>query len=112
ELAEERLLPVLGVVLVGERPVNVDELRGTHGEASSLEAAEDLAGQTALHGVRLDQNQSSLQGHGAETLLGAATPSSARSPRRRQWCLRRWDDRTLPGLGQLDRRAAHDRRLA
>ena len=57
QLAEERLLPVLGVVRLAELAVHMDELAGPQGETSALDAREDLAGQPSLHGVRLDQDQ-------------------------------------------------------
>ena len=63
ELAEERLLGVLGVVLLGQPAVDGEQPGGTHGEAAGLEAAEDLAGKAALDGIRLDQDESALDRH-------------------------------------------------
>ena len=85
ELAEERLLAVLGVVLVRELAVDLDELRGAQGQAAALEARQDLAGERALDGVRLDQDECPLDGHGAPSLVGrygscAALGAAARAP--------------------------------
>src|SRR6187401_425290 len=57
ELAEERLLPVLRVVLFGELAVDGEELGGAHLQPAPLEAAEDLAGERALDRVGLDQDE-------------------------------------------------------
>src|SRR5436309_3041276 len=60
QLAEERLLVVLGVVLLGERAVDRQQPAGAHAQPAGLEAAEDLSGETALDGVRLDQDECAL----------------------------------------------------
>src|SRR6187431_3238563 len=57
QLAEERLLAVLGVVLLRERAVDEHELRAAQREAASLEPAEDLAGELPLDRVWLDQDE-------------------------------------------------------
>src|SRR5262249_421506 len=62
ELAEERALAVLVVVLLGEVGVGVDQLEGDDLQALLLEAGEDLAAETAPQSVRLHQDQGSSQG--------------------------------------------------
>ena len=57
ELAEERLLLVLCVVLLRQLPVDLDELPRAEREAAPLDAREDLAGEAPLHRVGLDQDQ-------------------------------------------------------
>src|SRR5919106_2744357 len=57
QLPEEGLLPVLLVVTLGQVPIDVNEPRGPHAQPALLEAREDLARQTALHAVRLDQDK-------------------------------------------------------
>ena len=61
ELAEERLLPVLRVVLPRERLVHQNQLRGPDLQPPLLEAREDLAGKSALHRVRLDQDEGTFR---------------------------------------------------
>jgi hypothetical protein len=73
QLAEERLLAMLGVVLFSERAVDAQQLRGEQREAAALDPAEDLPGERALHRVGLDQDQTTFDGHGvadAESVLG------------------------------------------
>jgi len=53
---------VLGVVLLRERTVDRQELRRAELEPTLLEARQDLAGELALNGIGLDQNQSSFGG--------------------------------------------------
>ena len=67
ELAEEALLGVLGVVLVGDRVVRGHQLQGDETQALALEARDDLAGQAPLEGVRLDQDQGAVVCHGRES---------------------------------------------
>jgi hypothetical protein len=57
QLAEERLLRVLGVVLLGLRALDGHVLEGGDLQALALEAGDDLARQVALERVRLDQDQ-------------------------------------------------------
>src|SRR6185503_11895280 len=63
QLAEKRLLGVLGVVLLRELAVDLDEPRFPDLQPAALEAREDLAGQLALHRVGLDQHQCPLDRH-------------------------------------------------
>src|SRR5439155_10054678 len=58
------------VVLLGERLIDREQLRLAHLEAALLEAAQDLAGQPAPHGIGLDQDESALSRHRRRTLLG------------------------------------------
>jgi hypothetical protein len=51
-------------VLLRERAVDREQLAGSHDEPTRLEPVEDLPGQAALDGVRLDQDESPLHGHG------------------------------------------------
>ena len=79
ELAEERLLRVLGVVPLGKLSIDVEQLRRANHEAASLEAPDDLAEQAALHGVGLDEDERPLH---AGNLLGCSTlPPRLRSLR-------------------------------
>ena len=55
--AEERLLAMDGVVLLGERAVDVDELEPDDPEASFLVAREDPPDQETLDAVGFDENQ-------------------------------------------------------
>src|SRR5262249_20184140 len=57
ELAEEGLLAVLGVVLLTELAARGDEPRLPDLEAARLDPPEDLAGEAALHRVRLDEDE-------------------------------------------------------
>ena len=61
ELAEERLLLVLGVVLLRELAINSQELCRAQLEPALLETLEDLAGELAPDSVRLDQNEGRLR---------------------------------------------------
>src|SRR5207247_4689898 len=72
QLAEERLLGVLGVVLLGQRAVDRYEPRLPHNEPAPLEAAEDLACEPARQRVRLDQNQGPLDRQTARSLRAFA----------------------------------------
>jgi hypothetical protein len=63
QLAEEGLLGVLGVVLLRQLAVDLNEAGIAELEAAPLEAREDLAGQLALHGVGLDQHQRPFDRH-------------------------------------------------
>src|SRR5918992_4073323 len=57
EVSEERLLAVLGVVLLGQLAIDAHVLHGDDREPLALEPADDLAGQAALERVRLHQDQ-------------------------------------------------------
>ena len=57
ELAEERLLAVLGVVRLAELAVDRDELPGAEREAAALDPREDLAREPPLDSVGLDQDE-------------------------------------------------------
>src|SRR5436190_14849565 len=57
ELAEERLLPVFGVVRLAELAADVNQLSGPEREPAAFDAREDLAGEAPLDRVRLDQDQ-------------------------------------------------------
>src|SRR5437588_5592965 len=65
ELAEERLLLVLGVMRLAQIAARGEELAREHGEAAALDARQDVAGETAPHGIRLDQDHGPLTCHGA-----------------------------------------------
>ena len=62
ELAVERLVVVLGVVLLGQRLVDGAQLGGDEREALALEAADDLADQAALDGVGLAHDEGPVHG--------------------------------------------------
>ena len=76
ELAEERLLGVLGVVLVGDLLVGLHQLQRLDPQALALEAGDHLAGQGALEGVRLDEDQgpAHVLGSFAVVRFGLAAP--------------------------------------
>src|SRR5947208_12185282 len=80
ELAEERLLAVLGVVLLAELTACGHELPLPDLEASRLDPPEDLAGEPALYRVWLEQQEASLDGHGQllleQLLLARPVPTS------------------------------------
>src|SRR5262249_43167737 len=89
ELAEERLLAMLAVVRLAELAARGQELAGADREAARLDPAENLGGETAPHGVRLDQDQGLLDGHRPRRLPtrrgdggGARTPASRPRPAR------------------------------
>ena len=63
ELAEERALRVLGVVLLGEVLGDRHVLGGDDREALAFEAGDDLPGQAARERVRLDQDQGLFNSH-------------------------------------------------
>ena len=63
----ERLLQVLGVVLVGQRRVHPAQHHRVDGEPLALEPPDHLADQPAAHRVRLDQHQRTL-GHRESSL--------------------------------------------
>ena len=79
ELAEERLLAVLGVVLLAELAARGEELALADLEAARLDPAEDLGGEPAAHRVGLDEDECLLDGHRggqssrAPALLGCAS---------------------------------------
>ena len=62
ELAEERALGVLGVVLLRELAADGHELQRGEPQALALEAGDDLAGQVPREGVGLDQDQGPVHG--------------------------------------------------
>ena len=57
EAAEERLLAMDGVVPLGERPIDVDQLQPDELQAALLEAGEDPPDEQALDAVGLDQDE-------------------------------------------------------
>src|SRR5439155_199942 len=63
ELSEERLLTMLRVMRFAELTVDANELSGAERAAPLLDPRQDLTGQTALHRVRLDQDQGLLDRH-------------------------------------------------
>jgi hypothetical protein len=69
QLAEERLLRVLGVVAAGEVLVDPQLPQGDDPQALALKPPQDLAGQPPLKGVGLDQDEGSrCLSHEAERL--------------------------------------------
>ena len=74
ELAEERLLAVLGVVRLAELARGDDEAGGAQPKPAPLEARDDLAGEAALDGVRLGEDQGALDGHAAAELYPLGVP--------------------------------------
>ncbi len=62
QIAEERLVLVLGVVSRGEVVAHVLEFQRRHSEALALDTADDLPDHPALHAVGFDQHQG-LLGH-------------------------------------------------
>ena len=67
------LLGVLGVVLVGDRLVGLHQLQRGDAQPLALEAGDHLAGEAALEGVGLDQDQ----GAGGSDMVGASRVSGA-----------------------------------
>src|SRR4051794_4827170 len=63
ELAEERLLAVLAVVLLAELAAHGQQLARAHGEAAVLDPLQDLAGEAPPDGIRLDQDECAFDGH-------------------------------------------------
>ena len=138
QLAEERLLGVLFVVPVGDRLVGLHRLQRRDPQALALEAGDHLAGQGALEGVRLYEDQRPAHGRGsfgvvwARRLFAAARAagslacrgrraaflrrssrgwrSSRLAPRRSRRALRAWLAATL--CRALRRRPLAQRRLA
>ena len=45
--------------------IDVDQLAGAQREAAALDARQDLAGELSLDGVGLDQDEGTLDRHGA-----------------------------------------------
>src|SRR5207302_7178818 len=77
-----------GVVLLPQLATGRDELRLSDLEAARLDPAENLAGEPALHGVRLDQDEAALEGHVSVWYLHAAAaecraPAWLQAPRAR-----------------------------
>ena len=65
EGAEEGLGREVGVVLLREGALHLHQLQGFEEETLLLEAADDVADETALHAVRLDHDEGDLGvGHG------------------------------------------------
>ena len=56
---------MLGVVLARRRLRDLQKPRAAKLEPSALEAAHDLAGEAALHAVRLDEDEGRFAGHAA-----------------------------------------------
>src|SRR4051812_48511270 len=91
ELAEEGLVGVLGVVVVGDLLAGAHRLQGGDPQALALEAGDHLAGEGAFEGVRLDEDQGPAHGGGSFALwfrgplapppaalsCGAAAPGAA-----------------------------------
>src|SRR3954469_21897736 len=94
ELAEEGLVAVLGVVLVGDLPAGAHRLQGGDPQPLALEAGDHLAAEGAFEGVRLDEDQGPAHGWGSFALWlarplrsppaqlsgGAARPDVAAAP--------------------------------
>ena len=55
---------MLGVVGLAELAGRGQQLARSDPEAASLDPSEDLGGETTPHGVRLDQDEGSLESHG------------------------------------------------
>jgi hypothetical protein len=62
---------MFGVVPVGEVAADREKARRTDVETAGLEAAQDLAGELALHRVGLQQDECLLGGHRPRRLLPA-----------------------------------------
>src|SRR6266581_3094820 len=60
ERFEERLALVLGVVRLREGPRDADHLEGDELQPPTLESCDDLADQTAVHRVRLEQDEGAV----------------------------------------------------
>ena len=69
QAAEEGALLVLGVVLLAEGAVDLDELQGRDAEPLRLEPREDRADQPALDAIGLEDDQGAL--HGSESPRGS-----------------------------------------
>ena len=76
ELAEERLALVLGVVLLCERPGDLQEAGAAQVVAATLETGDDLAAEAAPDAVRLHEDECGFGGH------RGAKPSGWRDARR------------------------------
>src|SRR3954453_15051110 len=68
ELAEEGLLGVLGVVLVGDLLACAHRLQGGDPQPLALEAGDHLAAEGTFEGVRLDEDQGPAHGWGSFAL--------------------------------------------
>ena len=68
QLAEERLAVVLGVVRLGGRGVERAELQRDDLEVLRLDAADDLAGEAALDGVGLAEDQGAISHKAAQVM--------------------------------------------
>ncbi len=77
ELAEERLLAVLGVVRLAELAARDEQPRGAQLQTAALEARDDLAGEIARDGVGLGEDESALDGHRAEDASWSRAASRA-----------------------------------
>src|SRR5690242_16873461 len=78
ELTEERLALVLGVVRLGGRRVERAELHRDDREVLGLDAPDDLAGEAALDGVRLAEDEGAV-GHRRRRLCGAVRRDHTRA---------------------------------
>jgi hypothetical protein len=78
EAAEERLLPMGGVVLLGEAALDVHELHPDELESALLVPGEDAAGQLALDAVGLHEDEGSFA-HAGSPSCGESPPGSAAS---------------------------------
>ena len=77
EPAEERLLAVDRVVLLGERAVDLDQLEADDLEAALLEPGDDPAHELALDAVGLDEEERALEfRHGGLGLGSGAIPGA------------------------------------
>ena len=92
---------VLGVVRLAELARGDDEPGGAQAQAAPLEARHDLAGEAALDGVGLREDQGALDGHAAAQ-LAAASLAGARAFA----CARTFGAQRPPGASTGDRRRA------
>ena len=76
QAVEERLALVLGVVLLAQGAVDLDELQGGDPQALGLEPLEDLADQPALDAIGLEDDQGALHGESALASEGRRRPKS------------------------------------
>src|SRR5512144_2437823 len=93
ELAEERLVRVLGVVPLGDAPIQRAQLERDEREALALQPGDDLADQPAPDAVRFDEDEGALEiGH--EGTLPAATDPQRDHPQQPE---QRSEHRHRPG---------------
>src|SRR5690554_4112828 len=96
QLPEERLLGVLGVVLLGEVLVDLAQLGGHDLEALALDPGHDLADEAPLDGVGLGHHEGLV--HGPDATRAAPKPGNPESRRTSPRPARDGPVKALPGV--------------